>query len=249
MGWAGVFEEYREAIQNRGGEDPALAYDSYRYRRSKPQAEYYKPLWDRYCEVGSKVNKNQRNEDFAAQIRMLQSMTDTEKAYLSYHYLLDTCIYREKQLLTLRHQHQFTTHLVKDTIDEYISIVRETWQHAAKEIESARKKLKRIPQYNFLVDDAVEKNVPVVTLLDSLFLHLTTTADFDDSHFLQTLFADLSKLISMIQTDTYGKLPKVICREYYERAFQPSYGIARCDNCGELLYSGCSYCFNCFERS
>lgn len=249
MGWAGVFEEYRESIQARGGEDPALALDFYAKRNSKFEKIPYKPLWDRYCTSESAVKRKDSNEEYATQIRMLQSMTDWEKAYISYHYLLDICIYREKQLFALKHQHNFETFLIKDTIDEYISVVQETWQNAATEIEVARKHLKLIPQYSFTVDDEAEKSVPITTLLDSLFHYLTTTADFDDSHFLQAVFVDLSKLIVLVQENTYGKQPKVICREYYESTFQPTFGIARCDNCGEPLFSQCPYCFNCFERS
>ena len=184
--------------------------------------------------------------DFSLQYKQ---MSDAEKAYISFHYLLDICIYREKQLLEIKNRLNLTTHLVNDAIDEYLSIVRESWQHAATEISDAKRYLKKLPNYSFCVDEDIEKPIPVTSLLESLFHYLSSSADFDDSQFLQAVFIDISQLIKLVNVNTYGKKPKVICKEYYESTYRPTFGISRCDNCGEPLYDGFHYCFNCFERS
>lgn len=249
----GITSDILEFNRERALIDPCMFI-----HKSKHSVTNYTPLWLHYCGVGTKSQgatksyiseAEMRDREFTAQVRELQRMSEAEKTYISFHYLLDICIYREKQLLALKNQLSISTHLVNDAIDEYIAIVRESWQHAANEMGEAKKCLDKLPNYTFCVDDDAEREVPVVTLLESLFYHLAATAEFDDSQLLQAVFIDISQLIKVVNMNTVGKKPKEICREYYVSAFQPSFGIARCDNCGEPLYDGFHYCFNCFERS
>ena len=61
----------------------------------------------------------QRDSAFSEQVNELMRLSKAEKKYIFFHYLLDICIYREKQLLALKKHQQFSTHLVIDAIDEY----------------------------------------------------------------------------------------------------------------------------------
>jgi len=240
----GLYSDILESNRERGFVDPCMFI-----HKSKHSVDHYLPLWHHYCDINPKSQQRNRNSDFSSQVQALQCMNIAEKTYISFRYLLDMCIYREKQLLALKNHCKFTTHLVNDAVNEYLSIVRESWIQAVSEVTDAKKLLKSTPTYTFSVDDDAEKEIPVITILDSLFHYLSATAEFDDSQFLQAVFIDMSKLISLVRINTYGKKPKDICREYYESTFQPSFGIARCENCGEPLYTGWHYCFNCFERS
>ena len=240
----GIYSDILEFNREKGLVDPCMFI-----HRSKHSVDHYMPLWLHYCSADSTSQKTKKLNDFSAQAQELQRMSDAEKAYISFHYLLDICIYREKQLLEIKNRLNLTTHLVNDAINEYLSIVRESWQHAATEISEAKRYLKKLPNYTFCVDEDAEKSIPISSLLESLFYYLSSNADFDDSQFLQAVFIDISQLIKLVKVNTYGKKPKEICREYYESTYQPSFGISRCDNCGEPLYEGFHYCFNCFERS
>ena len=240
----GIYSDTLEYNREHNSIDPCMYINVSNYSH-----DCYIPLWEHYCREDSIALAQQRDSAFSAQVNELMRLSVAEKKYLSFHYLLDICIYREKQLLELKNHQQFSTHLVIDAIDEYISIVRESLQHAITEITSAKQALHQLPAYSFEVDDSVEREVPIRTLVDNLFRYLSSVADFDDSQLLQSLFVDMSKLIGLIVPDISRKKPKIVCREYYERTFHPKSGIARCENCGEPLYAGCPYCFNCFERS
>ena len=123
-------------------------------------------------------------------------------------------------------------------------------KYAEDNLREAKQHLETIPSYSERSNEVPDMDIILYTLLDNIFIFLTEVAEFDDSQFLQELFLDVSLLIKHF--DEYKgvtKKPKEICRDYYERNFNPTKGIETCDNCGAKLYNECSYCFNCFERS
>lgn len=216
--------------------------------QSGSSVNWYSLLWKHFCEVDN-CHSQLQNQEFSNQARILHNISEDEKKYLSLRYLIDISLYREKQLLSLNNNHRFCSHIVNNTIDEYLSVIRESYHRATKEYEYVKKHLQIIPEYSFSINEKSEKNVLIVTLLDNLFYYLSNDAEFTDSHLLQSLFIDISQLIILIDENLKTKKPKEICRYYYEKTFHPTFGIDRCDNCDEPLYKECPYCFNCFVRS
>lgn len=172
-----------------------------------------------------------------------------EQQFASSLNLLNRCIFREKQLLRIQRDHQFETPEVKDTIQEYLELVRCSMKYAQERITEAKSHIQN--PSNLLIhdfDENAEASIAFVTLLDSLFYYLSATASNDDSHFVQALFGDLAILIKQLDpVGTEGKKAKQICKDYYEKNYSPTYGIETCENCGAKLYQQCPhYCFHCF---
>ena len=199
--------------------------------------------WKNYCQY-NRVSTNENNGK-----KTKKSKTEKyEKEYLSYRCLIDSCLYREKQLLALPREYHFVTETVNDAIQEYLLIVRNNREYAQEHLENAKKHLKQIPAYHFPAMNE-DMKIPVESLLYTIFSYLSYTATFDDSHLLQEIFTDTAKLICIIEPEMTGQKPKIICKKYYEEIFHPSYGIKRCENCGQPIFEECPYCFNCFERN
>lgn len=172
-----------------------------------------------------------------------------EQQYTSSLYFMNRCIFRQKQLLQLRREHQFVTAEVNDTIQEYIELVRCSMEYAQERITKVKSHIQdtfTLPVYDF--DESAETPVALLTLVDSLFYYLSVTATNDDSRFVQALFGDISVLIKQLDpVGTEGKKAKQICRDFYEENYSPTYGIETCENCGIKLYKQCPhYCFHCF---
>ena len=186
---------------------------------------------------------------FVQQAEGLINTENYEQQYTSSLNLLNRCIFRQKQLLQIRRDHQFVTPEVNDTIQEYIELVRYSMEYARERVTEAKSHIQNTSNllpHDF--DESAETSIALVTLVDSLFYYLSVTASNDDSHFVQELFGDISVLIKQLDpVGTEGKKAKQICSDFYEENYSPTYGIETCENCGAKLYKQCPhYCFHCF---
>lgn len=204
--------------------------------------------WNNYCEYNHFLTNKNDDEKIKNKKSKNLKIEKYEKEYLSYRYLIDNCLYREKQLLALQNEYHFATETVNNAIQEYLLIVRNNLEYAQERLANAKKQLKQIPNYHFSMKEK-DIQIPVESLLYAIFDYLSYTATFDDSHLLQEIFEDTAKLICRIEPEMTGQKPKIICKKYYEATFHPSYGIKRCENCGQPIFEECPYCFNCFERN
>lgn len=196
---------------------------------------------------------SRRNQEwqlaFDQQAKTLVKADNYEQQYMSSLYLLNRCIFREKQLLQIQRNYQFITAEVKDTIQEYISLIRNSMSMAQRRITEAKSYIHNTPNLiNYDLNENTEAAIVPKILLNSLFYYLSVTAIYDDSHYVQMLFRDISILIKELDpVGSRGKKAKQICSDFYEKQYHPTYGIETCENCGEKLYQQCPhYCFHCF---
>lgn len=228
----GLFSDYLEKNRDAWPFDPCLVIHS--SGETESTRKFYNDL----------TFYPNHDNTFSEQILFLSS----EQAYVSAHKTLDMCLYREKQLLALKRNYKFSTYVVKDTIDEYLFLVKNGYNDAIEQLKRAKEQMGYIPKYIFDVEESPEDAVPITTLLNSLFYYLTSTIDFDTSHFLSDIFDDVSVLINMLEPVTSDMAAKDICKSYYEKTFHPTLGNQSCSNCGMPLFKEFPYCFNCFMR-
>ena len=161
--------------------------------------------------------------------------------------LQDNCVYREKLLCYLRNNNSFKTAVVQDVLSEYLTLLCNTRDTLNEVLQHAKQQNISL-HHTFIGDEEGETKILLQTLLKTLFYYLSHIANSDDTRFLQFLFSDMAVLIRLLEPDNKYKFPKEVCRDYYERNFQPSYGIECCENCKMPLYRECPYCFKCFVR-
>lgn len=172
------------------------------------------------------------------------------KQYASSLSLINCCVFKQNCLRRLLHLRKFETVEVSDTIREYIDLIEYSIEYARNRLAEAKAHLDVTPPAESDFEELTERNVTLASLLDSLFLYLTTSAITDNSRFVHSFFNDVAFIIQQMSTNQLNKTKsKDICREFYEKNYHPSYGIDTCENCGMKLYKECPYCFNCYERN
>ena len=236
----GLLSDYIEKLRENSKCDPILL--SIPTKRNQPRSSWHTTGFIEALKAKPTTSKP---------LTASSKTTDSYSAlYLSSRTLLDLCIFREQQLLSLQRKGNFSFYVVQDTIEEYISLVRQTMQNCIHTITQAKQHLNTIPTIQAEINEVTEREVAVRILVDTLFLYLQNDADFDHSHNTQLAFSDLAFLITELNDfNTAEKKPKEICQTYYERAFTPTYESHLCQNCEKPLYKGFPYCFNCFERN
>lgn len=246
MASVGLISDYLEQNKEAASYDICLIIP-----RTKYTTGMYVPTTDgNPMDHQAMEDKQNWKQDFTDQAKFLHDAEMYGQMYSDAHTLINRCLYREKQLLAIQKDFDFATHIVRDTIVEYLALIHENMQYASGLLVEAKHHIKNSRISQFDLNEAEENKIAVSTLLNSVCTFLASSATFNESEYIHAIFHDIALLVGTLpEYDVIAKKAKDICRIYFEDIFHPTYGIDTCENCGRKLYKEIPYCFNCYERN